>query len=149
MTDLVSRLLEAIGETEREAHERRGIWPHPSVQDSGAVWLHIKRGGQAVVVHYLHPVEGYGDMADLKAWAEAGYGQDEDAVLRRCAADKVIAETARMAQEHYREVLAETEGDPGSSGRVADAWRQATTWEKAARLVAQGYGLSDHQEGEE
>ena len=162
MTDLVSRLLEAIEQTEREARERRGVWPRPGVQDNGAVWLHIKRGGQAVVVHYLHPVEGYGDMADLKAWAEAERGQDEDAVLRRCAADRKLVDLHGIVHRNigwlewdegeHAEMYAELPvcglcvPKHSSFPRREDVPVGPC---RTVRILAEGYGLSDHQEGEE
>lgn len=141
MTDPVSRLLEAIAETERLA-EAAGRDGEPNWTAGGDLSETVS------TVKYGSPVAA-GPYGYLVPEIRAHIAHNDPAsVRRRCAADKVIAETTRMAQEHYREVLAETEGDPGSSARVADAWRQATTWGKAARLVAEGYGLSDHRQGD-
>jgi len=80
--DEIAFLRTKLNEDEDAAKARRGIFPNPAVEDSGAVWLHVNRGGNAVVAHYLHPVEGYGDMADLRAWANADQGWTQDRVLR-------------------------------------------------------------------
>ena len=79
-----------LDKDEAEAKERRGIFPSPAVEDSGAVWLHVKRGGNAAVAHYLHPVEGWGDMADLRAWADADQGWTQDRALRYVEAVRAI-----------------------------------------------------------
>lgn len=132
MDDLSSLLLAAIEETERLAREA-----------TEGPWRAGVRGGPTVEAEGWTVASG---VTDLDA-AHIAHN-DPSSVLRRCSADRRIVETTRMAQGHYREVLAETEGDPGSSARVSDAWRQATTWEKAMALVAEGYGLTDHQEGQ-
>lgn len=138
MTDLVSRLLEAITAKEEKA-QAAPPWP----------WRTNAEHDEVVASDGLTVCDGFAlSNNQLRAAVDHVVDNDPSSVLHRCATDKVIAETTRMAQEHYREVLAETEGDPGSSARVADAWRQATTWEKAARLVAEGYGLSGHREGD-
>ena len=88
--DLIAFLNARLDEDEATAKARRGIFPSAAVEDSGAVWLHVKRGGNAVVVHYLHPVEGYGDMADLRAWADAEQGWTQARVLREVEVKREI-----------------------------------------------------------
>lgn len=83
-------LIARLDEDEVAANARQGIFPSPSVEDSGAVWLHIKRSGNAVVVHYDHPVSGYGDMADLRTWADAEQGWTQDRALREIEAKRRI-----------------------------------------------------------
>jgi len=68
-----------LDKDEAEAKERRGIFPSPAVEDSGAVWLHVKRGGNAAV-----------DMADLRAWADADQGWTQDRALRYVEAVRAI-----------------------------------------------------------
>ena len=87
---LAAFLAARLDEDEAAAKVRCGIFPSPAVEDSGAVWLHIKRAGNAVVAHYLHPAEGYGDMADLRAWADADQGWTQDRVLREVEAKRAI-----------------------------------------------------------
>jgi hypothetical protein len=83
LTDDEAEFLKAkLDEDEAEAQGRCGIFPSPAVEDSGAVWLHVKRGGNAVVVRYMHPADGYGDMADLRSWADADHGWTQDRALR-------------------------------------------------------------------
>lgn len=51
----------------------------PVVDDSGAVWLHIQHGGNAVCLHYANPTAGYDDMRALREWAENIHKLLEDA----------------------------------------------------------------------
>ena len=88
MSDLAAFMNARLDEDAASAEARQGIFPSPGVEDSGAVWLHVKRGGNAVVVHYAHPVEGYGDMADLQAWADTDQGWTKDRVLREVEAKR-------------------------------------------------------------
>jgi hypothetical protein len=88
-------LLARIAEDKRRAEKFMGVWPRPRVLDDGCVALHIARGGQAVVVRYLHPVEGYVDMASLRTWAggdeedrDAGFGRER--LLMECEAKRQI-----------------------------------------------------------
>jgi hypothetical protein len=96
VTDLAEFVAARLDEDEAAARARKGVFPSPGVEDSGAVWLHVKRGGNAVVAHYLHPVEGDGDMADLQAWADADRGWTPNRVLREVEAKrKILAEHGR------------------------------------------------------
>ena len=63
------------------------------------MWLHVKRGGNAVVAHYTHPVEGYGDMADLKAWADTEQGWTQERVLRHVKVTRELV-AAILARPH-------------------------------------------------
>lgn len=153
MDDLSSLLLAAIEETEADARERRGVWPSPSVQDNGAVWLHIKRGGNAVVVHYAYPGAGFGDMADLRAWADAERGQTDEAVLRRCAADRRRLERHAPAEPGIGHFVSARFKDP--SARICSHCSHDGDWGAVEFPcpdfvdLMDSYGLTDHQEGEE
>jgi hypothetical protein len=98
--DLVRFITARLDEDQAAAEARRGIFPSPAVEDNGAVWLHVKRGGNAVVAHYPHPVEGYGDMADLRAWADTGDGWTQDRALREIEAKReIVRRCARWMDE--------------------------------------------------
>jgi hypothetical protein len=131
MTDLVEWLETAIASVEADAIAYRGVWPRPSIDDAGFVWLHIKPGGNAVIVRYPHPDQGYRDMADLRNWASVRSGATREAVLRRCAADrKLIAEVRRA------EWISKNTGDTAAVA-VEIGLRSAL------KIVAEGY---DYQE---
>ncbi|MFF2773364.1 DUF6221 family protein [Streptomyces sp. NPDC058052] len=92
MDDLVQFLLARLDEDERDAKARRGIFPSPSVQDDGYVWLHIRPGGNAVITRYPRPVEGYDDMAKLRNWADTEHGWTQERVLAEVEAKRQILE---------------------------------------------------------
>ena len=114
MTDLVSRLLEAIEQAERLA----------KFEDEDG---------------RTHP--------DSWHTRSCGYGQGElmedcdcevsSSVLRRCAADRKIVEFWSLAYSKFSD-FPHPEWD-----RI----RSNARW--TIRKIAEGYGLSDHQEGEE
>lgn len=99
MNDLIAFLNARIDEDEANARARCGIFPSPGVEDSGAVWLHIQYGGNAVVVHYAHPAEGYGDMAALKAWADTEQGFTQDRACREVAAKRAIVKRHQPGED--------------------------------------------------
>lgn len=118
MDDLIAFWTARLDEDEAAAKARRGIFPSPGVEDSGSVWLHIKRGGNAVVVRYTHPVEGYGDMADLRAWADTDQGWTQDRVLREVEAGRQLLSDYEEAEASYKE--AETAREAEVAGIVRE-----------------------------
>lgn len=83
-------LEECLGQDEQAAHDRSGVFPSAGVDDNGAVWLHIHRGGNAVIAVYPHPVEGYDDMHALRRWAGAEHGWTAERVLEETQAKQDI-----------------------------------------------------------
>jgi hypothetical protein len=79
-----------LDEDERAAKARRGIFPSPGVDDDGTVWLHVRPGGNAVLVRYRDPAEGWDDMAKLKNWADAEHGWTQERMLREIDAKRRI-----------------------------------------------------------
>jgi len=92
MNELVKWLRAQLDEDERIARARRGVFPSPGVDDDGAVWLHVRPGGNAVIVRYGDPVAGYDDMAKLRDWADAEHGWTQERVLREIDAKRRIIE---------------------------------------------------------
>src|SRR5690348_11807014 len=82
MDDLVQWLRAQLDEDERDAKDRRGIFPSAGVDDDGTVWLHVRPGGNAVLVRQRDPIAGYDDLAKLKNWADTDRGWTQDRVLR-------------------------------------------------------------------
>ena len=93
--DLVQWLGEQLDVDKRDAEARRGTFPSPGVDDDGAVWLHVRPGGNAVIVRYRDPAAGYEDMAKLRNWADAEHGWTQERVLREIDAKRQIAEQHR------------------------------------------------------
>ncbi|GGU91064.1 hypothetical protein GCM10010275_30130 [Streptomyces litmocidini] len=92
MDDLIAFLRARLDDDGREAKARRGVFPSPSVQDDGYVWLHVRPGGNAVITRYPHPVEGYDDMAKLRNWADTEHGWTQERVLAEVDAKRRITE---------------------------------------------------------
>lgn len=88
--DLVQWLGKQLDADERDAEARRGIFPSPGVDDDGAVWLHVRPGGNAVIVGYRDPAAGYDDMAKLRNWAGAEGGWTQERVLREIDAKRQL-----------------------------------------------------------
>lgn len=93
MNELTQWLRAQLDEDERDAKERRGIFPSPGVNDDGSVCLHVRPGGNMAITWYRHPAEGWDDMAKLRNWANTEHGWTQDRVLRELDAKrKIIAE---------------------------------------------------------
>jgi hypothetical protein len=90
MDELVQWLGKQIDEDERIAKAQRGVFPSPGVDDDGAVWLHVRPGGNAVIVRYRDSVAGYDDMAKLRNWAGAENGWTQARVLAEIDAKRRI-----------------------------------------------------------
>ncbi|MDX3068734.1 DUF6221 family protein [Streptomyces sp. ND04-05B] len=90
MYDLVQWLGAQLDADERDARARRGVFPSPGVEDDGAVWLHVRPGGNAAIVWYRNPADGYDDMAKLRDWASAEDGWTHERVLREIEAKRRI-----------------------------------------------------------
>lgn len=88
--DLVTFLMARLDEDERDARANRGVFPSPAVEDNGAVWMHIRPGGNAVITRYLHPTEGYDDMAKLRSWADTETGWTQRRILAEIDAKRQI-----------------------------------------------------------
>ncbi|MFE7236113.1 DUF6221 family protein [Streptomyces sp. NPDC057596] len=99
MDDLVPWLVAQLDEDERNAKAWRGIFPSPGVDDDGTVWLHVRPGGNAVIVRYRDPVAGYDDMATLRNWAGDKGGWTQEQVLREIDAKR------QLVKLHGRAVL--------------------------------------------
>ena len=95
--DLAQWLGAQLDEDERTARARRGIFPSPGVDEDGTVWLHIRPGGNAVIVRQHDPIEGYDDLAKLRDWADADDGWTLARVLREIDAKRQIL---RQAFQH-------------------------------------------------
>jgi hypothetical protein len=80
--DLIDFLRACLDEDERAAKARSGIYPSPGVDQDGTVWLHIRPGGNAVLVRQRDPIAGYDDFAKLRNWADAEHGWTQERVLR-------------------------------------------------------------------
>jgi hypothetical protein len=120
--DLVQWLGEQLDADEKDAEAWRGIFPSPGVDDDGAVWLHVRPGGNAVIVRYRDPAAGYDDMAKLRSWAGTEGGWTQERVLREIDAKRrILAECA-----HWHDKLAKEVVDPSpvpfpALGEVLDA----------------------------
>ena len=90
MDDLVQWLREQLDEDERDAKERRGIFPSPGVNDDGSVCLHVRPGGNMAITWYRHPAEGWDDMAKLRNWADTEHGWTQERVLREIDAKREL-----------------------------------------------------------
>lgn len=90
MDDLALWLGAQLDLDQRDAEARRGIFPSPGVQDDGAIWLHVRPGGNAAIVWRREPAEGWDDMAKLKAWASAENGWTQERVLLEIDAKRRI-----------------------------------------------------------
>lgn len=108
--DLAGFLHARLAEDERNAQERRGIFPSPGVDPHGTLWLHVRPGGNAVLVRQRDPIEGYDDLAKLKDWASASHGWTQERVLAEVAAKRRLVE-ALLSEGHA--VLA-----PGGSTEI-------------------------------
>ena len=93
--DLVAFIRAQFDEDERTARARRGVFPSPGVDNDGAVWLHVRPGGNAVIVRYRDPVAGYDDMAKLRDWADVEHGWTQERVLREIDAKR------QLLDEHH------------------------------------------------
>lgn len=94
------RLAAGLVEDEAAANERRGIFPSPVVGHKGSVALHIKRGGNAVILFYDHPESGYGDIADLRAWADTERGWTRARALAEVEAKRRILALYEECRAH-------------------------------------------------
>lgn len=90
MDDLAQWLRAQLDEDQRDAEERRGVFPSPGVEDDGAVWLHIRPGGNAAIVWHRDPAAGYDDMAKLRNWAATERGWTQERVLREIEAKRQL-----------------------------------------------------------
>lgn len=104
MDDLVAFLRARLDEDERDAKERRGIFPSPGVNDDGSVCLHVRPGGNMVITWYRHPTEGWDDMAKLRSWADTSNGWTQERVLaeveaKRRLIDDVLLYEAKIDSE--------------------------------------------------
>ncbi|WP_406365240.1 DUF6221 family protein [Streptomyces sp. NBC_00645] len=102
MDDLARWFGEQLDEDERIAKARRGIFPAPGVDDDGTVWLHIRPGGNAVIVRYRDPVAGYDDMAKLHDWADSKDGWTQERVLREVEARRGVLRQYEAIREQAR-----------------------------------------------
>lgn len=102
--ELVEFLTARYDEDERDATARRGIFPSPSVQDDGYVWLHIRPGGNAVITRYPRPVEGYDDMAKLRNWADTEHGWTQARILAEVDAKRRIVDLHGPADHEFSDV---------------------------------------------
>lgn len=103
MNGLVEFLRARLADDAADAEARRGVFPAPTVEDNGNVWLHVWPDGQAVVTRYLHPREGYGDMAVLRDWASPTNGWTRERALRE-------VEAKRRMLDELRPLAAEADG---------------------------------------
>jgi len=94
MDELVQWLREQLDVDERDAKERRGIFPSPGVNDDGSVCLHVRPGGNMAITWYRHPAEGWDDMAKLRNWANTEHGWTQERVLREIDAKRRILDDA-------------------------------------------------------
>lgn len=94
LNTLVGWLEAQFDEDERMARDRRGIFPSPGVDGDGTVWLHVRPGGNAVLVRQRDPIAGHNDLAKLRNWANAGCGWTLERVLREIDAKRRILAAA-------------------------------------------------------
>jgi hypothetical protein len=131
MDELVEWLREQLDEDERDAKERRGIFPSPGVNDDGSVCLHVRPGDNMAITWYRHPTEGWDDMAKLRNWANTEHGWTQERVLRE-------TDAKRQALDHYARICEHTRrGDEAyvlAEGAVA----------KQVQIMAMAY---DHRPG--
>jgi hypothetical protein len=113
MTDLVSRLLEAIAEAERIA---------PDVHHSDCQKVHL----------------AYAMSADHRDRCTCG---QPDRIRRRCAEDRAMVGVYHGAASQLRDLIAETEGDPWASSAVMASKRSLKVWGEVVQMTAVGYGL--------
>lgn len=91
MDDLIAFIRARLDEDERDARERRGVWPEPGVDEHANVWLHVHGNGNAVVVKYLPGEIDNGDTAALRGWTRpTGAGWSRGRVLREVEAKRKI-----------------------------------------------------------
>ena len=134
MDDLVSRLLEAIGEVERKAQRI-------AEQDE---WDESPHDRLRLVINDRYPAPLYDDDEPPRGpLLEVLSLADPSSFLRRCTAD--------------REFIADIQTDEHAVGK---SWECGTYYSKPCdcgrdervsqrlAIIARGYGLSDHQEGE-
>lgn len=96
---LAARIRRQLAADERDALAGRGIFPRPGVEDSGAVCLHVKPGGNMAVTWYRNPVDGYKDMADLRNWADTENGWTRERVLAVVSRDRRLLDLL-LAEPH-------------------------------------------------
>ncbi|MEU5908886.1 MULTISPECIES: DUF6221 family protein [Actinomycetes] len=113
MDDLIQWLRAQLDADQRDAEARRGIFPQPGVDDDGVVWLHVRPGGNAVLVRQRDPIAGYDDLAKLKSWADTENGWTQERVLREIDAKRQIT-------REWEDAKRTAESDPSdASARVA------------------------------
>ncbi|GGX99158.1 DUF6221 family protein [Streptomyces fructofermentans] len=144
MDELARWLDQRLAEDERDAQDRRGIFPQPGVDDDGTVWLHVRPGGNAVIVRQRDPIEGYDDLAKLRNWAGADNGWTQARVLREIEAKRRVlsdfTETARLRDEAASRIRAAGDHpDPGDLDTWDRAEREAAILEAPVRVLATVY----------
>lgn len=124
VNDLAQWLNAQLDEDQRDAEERRGVFPSPGVEDDGAVWLHIRPGGNAAIVWHRDPKAGYDDMAKLRNWADTDRGWTQERVLREIEAKRRL-----LYQFEHR----------GDSVRATAGLWDGGVWDDMLRLLALPY----------
>lgn len=132
MTDLVSPLLEAIGETERLA-----LAASPAPWRANAEHDEVDAEDD-ITVCYGFALSG----PQLRATVDHIVLHDPSSVLRRCAGDRELVGMCRAAVNQFERKAWENDEQ---RAQIVGAYTMAFM---ALTHLAEGYGLSDHQEGD-
>lgn len=167
MPDLVSRLLEAIAETERLAQAclyapHAGTW----TSDSDTVWIVIPADDRwSDDLNHEDDVEVATTDDTMHRpfhfeWAKHIAHNDPSSVLRRCAADRKLVDLHGIIHRdigwlewdegEHAEMYAELPVCGLCVPKHSSFPRREDVPEgpcRTVRILAEGYGLSDHQEG--
>lgn len=124
--DMIAWLTVQVDADEAAARARRGVFPNPVVWDDGGVALHAHANGEAVIVWLHEPREGYGDLAALRAWADADDGWSAARVLREIKFKRALIDNY-AATVRIRNAAAQRIRDAGDhpSNSDLDEWARA------------------------